>query len=187
MAEIGLFGCVEDAARPDPPGAPDMHLRPAVDAGGDARSPDGPPLRDAAPPPPDACVPREEVCGGGDDDCDGRVDEGLGFGPLGPPVVVAEDDELGPFAEALWATEEGLLAFWRQSFMGQAPTPNLYARRLDALGRPLAPAHEVVTQSVTRGPSEASPHLEGRGRRAELPVPSVKIRKIEPRPSLAPR
>jgi len=96
------------------------------------------------------CVPREptdERCNFIDDDCDGEVDEGFGLGPLAEAITLRTTEfETGDCTSCRWAfgtsivpTNEGYLALWELGLSGGDERPNLYGRRLDANGNPLAP------------------------------------------------
>lgn len=99
-----------------------------------------------------ACEPSPERCGGGDDDCDGRVDEGLAFGPLAEPTVVfTPEADRRPVNEALVSTSEGLLAVWRWSYDRSAPEPNVLVRRLDDAGEPVEEARLLLERPVSDG------------------------------------
>ncbi|MCA9542531.1 MAG: putative metal-binding motif-containing protein, partial [Myxococcales bacterium] len=95
---------------------------------------------DAGPP----CAPGPEVCNGRDDDCDGRFDEGLGFGEVRHVVVRSTEGTTGPCSTCQWAAgpqlfvhPAGLLAVWRMGFDGSHPQPNAWARRLDRDATPI--------------------------------------------------
>jgi hypothetical protein len=97
-----------------------------------------------------ACVPREplaEACNLEDDDCDGEVDEGFGFGPLGDAIVVRTNEfDTGPCTSCSWAggaalapTDDGVLALWKLGLYGGSEQPTLYGRSLDGAGMPTTP------------------------------------------------
>jgi hypothetical protein len=104
------------------------------------------PAADAA-----TCVPRSppvEVCNGLDDNCDGRIDEGLGIGPLGAPSVLRTDEgETGGCISCRWAwrpvlaplSNGGYLAVWYVGILGGSERPNVFGRVIDAHGAPQAP------------------------------------------------
>jgi hypothetical protein len=110
---------------------------PRLDAPGDAGSPDTA-----------VCVPEGERCNGRDDDCDGMLDEGLGFGPLGEVIVLRSTElDTGDCGSCSWAWEPvlapndagGLTALFRIGIYGGREQPNVITRALDRRGEPVGP------------------------------------------------
>jgi hypothetical protein len=122
------------------------------DAGTQDAEPEAP--LDSGPEPP--CEPSPEVCNGRDDDCDGWIDEGLGFGAVGPPIVVRDTEgSTGDCSSCQWVVsgevfihDEGMLAVWRLGFDGIDPQPNVFVRRLDRSGTPLEPPRTLFEHNV---------------------------------------
>jgi hypothetical protein len=116
-----------------------------VDAGSDAGVP---------------CVSSVEVCNGVDDDCDDRLDEGLGFGAIGEPIVVRDVDEHGDdrcstcaiaFAPHAVSTSDGILVAFRIGFDGSRPIPNTFTRLLDDDAHPRAEIALLSDRNTTEG------------------------------------
>jgi hypothetical protein len=82
-----------------------------------------------------------------DDDCDGQVDEGFGFGPLGDLWILRRDEfDTGNCTSCGWAwgtalapTDDGLLALWNLGLSGGEEEPTLYGRHLEPTGTPMGP------------------------------------------------
>ena len=99
---------------------------------------------------------RAETCNGLDDDCDGDVDEGLGFGPLGPPREVREGfGSGGDCSTCNWAWDtalarvgDGYLALWRLGISGGHEVPDLYGRPLSRTLEPTGPARVLASDVV---------------------------------------
>src|SRR5688572_28883723 len=54
--------------------------------------------------PAPVCVPAPEQCNGRDDDCNGLIDDGLGFGALGPAAVLRSNEgDTGDCGSCRWA------------------------------------------------------------------------------------
>ena len=94
------------------------------------------------------CVPEPEQCNGRDDDCNGLIDDGLGFGALGPAVVVRSNEgDTGGCGSCRWAwdpflapmADGSLLALWWIGINGGREQPNVWGRRLSEDGTPLEP------------------------------------------------
>jgi len=101
-----------------------------------------------------SCVPgapSPEICNGVDDDCNGLVDDGLGFGPVAGPFVVAPVPG-GALGASLSVTPVGLLAVWSLGFDGSAPRPNLFARPIGPDGHPVADVVPWLARTVPVGP-----------------------------------
>ena len=98
-------------------------------------------------------MPSSEVCNNIDDDCDGEVDEELGFGIIAGPLTVSPQ-VFRP--NGIVPTPNGLLLAWRQSFMGQNPTPSGFVRRLDVLGQPSGMTQALAQDPIAHGPSLAA-------------------------------
>ncbi|MBL8744512.1 MAG: hypothetical protein JNK04_25565, partial [Myxococcales bacterium] len=127
------------------------------------------------------CVPREptpEQCNFVDDDCDGEVDEGFGVGPLAEATALRIDEyETADCSSCRWAfgtviapTDDGFSAMWTLGRSGGNESPNLFGRRLDALGNPTGPI-ELLRQdfvlNLNRMQALAPPPARG------LPVEAV--------------
>jgi hypothetical protein len=108
------------------------------------------------------CVPGDpaaEACNGADDDCDGTADDGLGFGPIGDPILVRDTEGTTgdcsscrwAFGPALWIHDGGMVAFWRLGFDGMSPRPNAFFRTLDANAAPSGEVSELFGGNVTGG------------------------------------
>lgn len=139
LASVVIAGCgaksALEIAAPEDASLPSD--APRVDAPIDAGRPDTP-----------ICVPSDERCNGGDDDCDGRIDEALGFGPLGEPIVLRSTElDTGDCTSCRWAWEPvlapndagGYRALFRISIYGGREQPNVITRLLDRRGEPLGP------------------------------------------------
>ncbi len=83
---------------------------------------------DAGPP----CVPTDEVCNAVDDDCDGRFDEGLGFGEVRHVVVRSTEGTTGPCSTCQWAAGPQLFV---QLLRDPSGGEGVAVTRLDARGR----------------------------------------------------
>lgn len=110
---------------------------------------------DAAP-----CTPSLEACNGIDDDCDAAVDEGLGFGAIGGPIIVRDDHQGGDdrcttcaiaFGPHAVSTSEGIVVAYRMGFDGSHPVPNTFTRLLDDDGHPRMDIHLLFERNVTLG------------------------------------
>lgn len=148
LALVLLLGCgarsgLEVSRAPADAGASDA-----------ARVDAGPP--DAGPP----CVPTGETCNGTDDDCDGRLDEDLGFGAIGEPIIVRDEDEHGDdrcstcaiaLSPHAVSTSAGILLAFRMGFDGSHPIPNTFTRLLDDGASPRGEIELLFDRNTTQG------------------------------------